>query len=46
MKTLTEEIMKLMPPGGLFDETVIANLFPDASKGARTLLVHRASQAG
>lgn len=46
MQTLTEEILKLMPPGGLFDETVITNLFPDASEGARNLLVHRASQAG
>lgn len=46
MQTLTEEILKLSPPGGLFDETVIANLFPDGSPGARRLLVHRACQAG
>ncbi len=46
MQTLTEHIMKLAPPGGLFNETVIANLFPNSSTGAKTLLVHRASQAG
>lgn len=46
MKTLTERVFRLAPPGGLFDETVIRNLFPDASAGARALLTHRASQAG
>lgn len=46
MQTLTEKILRLAPPGGLFDETVIGNLFPDSSAGARALLVHRASQAG
>lgn len=46
MQTLTEHVLKLAPPGGLFDETVVANLFPDSSTGARALLVHRASQAG
>lgn len=47
MQTLTERVLKLAPPGGLFDETVISNLFPNnASAGARTLLVHRAVQAG
>ncbi len=46
MQTLTEKIYHLAPPGGLFDETVIVNLFPDASMGARSLLVHRAIQAG
>jgi len=46
MQNLTEKIFKLAPPGGLFDETVIHNLFPDSSDGARALLVHRASQAG
>ncbi len=46
MKTLTEQVLKLAPPGGLFDETVIGNLFPQASAGARALLVHRACQAG
>lgn len=46
MQTLTERVFKLAPPGGLFDETVIHNLFPDSSDGARALLVHRACQTG
>ena len=46
MQNLTEKVFKLAPPGGLFDETVIHNLFPDGSRGARALLVHRACQAG
>jgi hypothetical protein len=46
MKRLTEKVFKLAPPGGLFDETVIQNLFPDSTDGARALLVHRACQAG
>jgi len=41
MQTLTERAFQLAPPGGLFDETVICNLFPEGSKGARALLVHR-----
>jgi hypothetical protein len=45
MQSLTEQVFKLAPPGGLFDETVIQNLFPDNSEGARALLVHRACQA-
>jgi hypothetical protein len=46
MQTCTEKIYHLAPPGGLFDETVIRNLFPESSVGARSLLVHRATQAG
>jgi len=46
MQKLTEKVLKLAPPGGLFDETVIHNLFPDISIGARGLLVHRACKAG
>jgi hypothetical protein len=46
MQNLTERVFKLAPPGGLFDETVVRNLFPDSSDGARALLVHRAFQAG
>ena len=42
MQTLTEKIYKLSPPGGLFDETVIRNLFPEISDGALKALVHRA----
>jgi hypothetical protein len=46
MQTITERVFELAPPGGLFDETVVHNLFPDSSDGARALLVHRACQAG
>lgn len=46
MQKLTEKVLKLAPPGGLFDETVIHNLFPDISIGACGLLVHRACKAG
>ncbi|MBN2560006.1 MAG: hypothetical protein JXQ75_03650 [Phycisphaerae bacterium] len=46
MQAITERVFKLAPPGGLFDSTVIRNLFPDSSDGARGLLVHRACQAG
>ena len=42
MQTLTERIFALAPPGGLFDQTVVCNLFPNASTGARRLLLHRA----
>ncbi|MBN1903349.1 hypothetical protein JW926_18670 [Candidatus Sumerlaeota bacterium] len=46
MQTLTEKVWKLKPPHGLFDETVIQNLFPDISSGARRALVHRAVRKG
>lgn len=46
MKTLTKKVWKLAPPGGVFDETVLVNLFPDVSDGSRRLLVHRAVSAG
>jgi len=46
MQSLTERIFGLAPPGGLFDETVVGNLYPDSSNGARALMVHRAIQAG
>jgi hypothetical protein len=46
MQTLTEKIFALGPPGGLFDETVVRNLFPEGSKGARHALVHRAVSHG
>ncbi len=42
MQTLTEYILKLSPPFGLFDRTVVENLFPEVSDGARKLLIHRA----
>lgn len=46
MQTLTESVFRLAPPGGLFDETAIRNLFGDVSEGARKLLVHRAFKKG
>jgi len=46
MQTLTEKIWKASPPHGLFDETVVQNLFPGFSGPARKALVHRASQKG
>lgn len=45
MQTLTEKVLKFDPPGGVFDGTVIRNLFPDHTAGARNALVHRAVQA-
>lgn len=45
MQTLTEKIFKMSPPSGLFDKTVIVNIFPDISEGARKLLIHRAVDA-
>lgn len=38
--------MKLAPPGSLFDEAVVRNLFPEATPGARKLLVHRSLKHG
>lgn len=46
MQKLTEQIIRLSPPGGFFDNTVVCNLFPDASEGARKQLIHRATRAG
>jgi hypothetical protein len=43
MQTLTEKVFHLSPPGGIFDETVVRNLFPDQSEGSRKVLVHRAA---
>lgn len=45
MQTLTERVFHLAPPGGLFNETVVRNLFPDAGDGARAQFVHRAIRA-
>jgi hypothetical protein len=42
MQVLTEKVYKLAPPGGLFDDAVVRNLFPEASQGARRALIHRA----
>ena len=38
--------MSLAPPGGLFNETVVKDLFPNESEGARKQLVHRAVSRG
>jgi len=46
MQTLTERTLRLAPPGGLFDDSVVRNLFPDASEGAKKLMVHRALKHG
>jgi hypothetical protein len=46
MQRLTERAFALAPPGGLFDQTAIRNLFPQASDGARQLLLHRALGRG
>ena len=46
MQALTEEILKLGPPGGVFDETVVCNVFPRRSEGARRAALHRAVQSG
>lgn len=46
MQFLTEKILKLAPPAGLFDSTVIVNLFSEKSDGARKLLVNRATLSG
>jgi len=46
MQTLTENVMRLDPPGSLFDEAVLHNLFPHATPGAKKLLVHRSLKHG
>jgi hypothetical protein len=46
MQSLTEKALVLSPPGGLFDMTAVRNIFPDASEGARKVLVHRAVSVG
>ena len=46
MQSLTEKVFHLAPPGGLFDETVIRNLFPEHTTGAKKAIVHRAVQSG
>lgn len=46
MQTLTEKVYRLNPPGGIFDEPVVQNLFPEISPAARKLIVHRAVNKG
>jgi predicted transcriptional regulator of viral defense system len=45
MQTLTEKVIKLAPPFGLFNGTVVGNLFPDSNEDARKLMIHRAVHA-
>ena len=46
MQTITEKVLELSPPGGVFNETSIQNLFPKRSAAARKLLLHRAVEIG
>ena len=46
MQRLTEAVAKMAPPMGVFDDTVVGNLFPKHSVGARRALVHRAVRRG
>ena len=46
MNTLTHAVYKLAPPGGIFNETVVSNLFPGRTRGAKDLLLNRALKAG
>ena len=42
MQKLTENIWRLKPPGGIFNDMVVASLFPNLKPGARAALLHRA----
>lgn len=42
MQTLTEKVYRLAPPGGIFDDSVVRNIFPGISANARKQRVHRA----
>ena len=46
MKSLTEEILDLNPPQGIFSETHLHNLYPDRSHASIKALVHRAVKVG
>jgi len=46
MQTLTHQVYRANPPGGVFDHTLLRNLFPDRSEGALRLLLHRAAGKG
>lgn len=46
MQSLTEKLLRLEPPGGVFDESVVVTLFPEAGEGARRQLLFRARRAG
>ncbi|MBL8026776.1 MAG: hypothetical protein JNL74_10220 [Fibrobacteres bacterium] len=42
MQTLTEKILAIRPPNGIFNKTVVDNLFPSISEGARKALIFKA----
>lgn len=44
MQTLSERVLHLNPPGGLFDDAVVRVLFPEHTEGARRALVHRSAR--
>ncbi len=46
MQTLTQKVFEHRPPWGLFDETVVRNLFAGRSEGALKAMVHRAVSSG
>jgi len=46
MQTLTESVFKLHPPYGVFNTTVVTNLFPGLTPGAKKALINRAFKAG
>ena len=46
MLPLTEHIWRMKPPGGIFDETVVRNLYPEQASGARRALIHRGLASG
>jgi hypothetical protein len=46
MKSLSQAVYRISPPGGVFDESVVRNLFPGRSRGAQELLLDRAVRAG
>jgi hypothetical protein len=46
LQTLTEALARIDAPMGMFDETVVHNLFRDRGTGAQRALVHRAAVTG
>ena len=46
MLNLTRDVWLLRVPQGIFDLTVLHNLYPDITPGARRAMVHRAIRAG
>ena len=44
MQTLTERVFDLTPPGGIFDDSVVSNLFPGSTAGVRKQAITQAEQ--